>query len=85
MIIGIPSLTNRCDVLKLTVRTQSCLRNEDIVYIGELVQHGEWQMLRIPNFGRVCLRQLKAELANIGLHFGMELPNWPPRDLGGSP
>jgi hypothetical protein len=65
------------DELELSVRTANCLKNEGIVYIGELVQKTEAEMLRTPNFGRKSLNELKEVLSPIGLHFGMVIEEWP--------
>jgi hypothetical protein len=38
-------------------------------------------MLRTPNFGRKSLNEIKEVLANMGLHLGMEIANWPPENI----
>ncbi len=40
-------------------------------------------MLRTPNFGRKSLNEIKEVLAGLGLHLGMEVPDWPPEDIEG--
>jgi hypothetical protein len=64
----------RTDELELSVRSSNCLRNDGIVYIGELVQKTEEEMLRTPNFGRKSLNEIKGALAQMGLRLGMALP-----------
>lgn len=59
--------------LELTIRTATCLRDENILYIGDLVQKQESEMLRTPNFGRKSLLELKEILRLKGLRFGMKL------------
>jgi Bacterial RNA polymerase, alpha chain C terminal domain/Protein of unknown function (DUF3775) len=54
----------------------NCLRNDNIFYIGELVQRSEAEMLRKPHFGRKSLNEIKEILAQMGLHLGTELPGW---------
>jgi len=44
-----------------------------IVYLGDLVQMTEKEMLRIPGLGRTSLNDLKTALSSVGLHFGMKL------------
>ena len=69
------------DELELSVRSANCLKNDNIVYIGDLVQKTEAEMLRTPNFGRKSLNEIKEVLAQMGLHLGMEVPGWPPENI----
>jgi len=57
------------------------LKNDNIVYIGDLVQKSEGDMLRTPNFGRKSLNEIKEVLANMGLHLGMQTEGWPPENI----
>ena len=56
-------------------------KNDNIVYVGDLVQQTEAAMLRTPNFGRKSLNEIKEVLAQMGLHLGMEVPGWPPENV----
>ncbi|MEL7027758.1 MAG: DNA-directed RNA polymerase subunit alpha [Pseudomonadota bacterium] len=76
-----PSLLKKVDELELSVRSANCLKNDNIVYIGDLIQKSEAEMLRTPNFGRKSLNEIKEVLAQMGLHLGMEAPNWPPDNI----
>ena len=76
-----PSLLKKVDELELSVRSANCLKNDNIVYIGDLIQKTEAEMLRTPNFGRKSLNEIKEVLAQMGLHLGMEVPNWPPENI----
>ncbi len=76
-----PLLLKKVDELELSVRSANCLKNDNIVYIGDLVQKTEGEMLRTPNFGRKSLNEIKEVLAQMGLHLGMEVSNWPPEDI----
>jgi DNA-directed RNA polymerase subunit alpha len=76
-----PALLKRVDELELSVRSANCLKNDNIVYIGDLIQKTEAEMLRTPNFGRKSLNEIKEVLAQMGLHLGMEVPNWPPENI----
>jgi DNA-directed RNA polymerase alpha subunit len=67
----------KVDELQLSIRSANCLRNDKIIYIGELVQRTEAEMLRTPNFGRKSLHEITTVLAEIGLHLGMEVAGWP--------
>ncbi len=74
-------LLKKVDELELSVRSANCLKNDNIVYIGDLIQKSEAEMLRTPNFGRKSLNEIKEVLAQMGLHLGMEVPNWPPENI----
>ncbi len=76
-----PNLLRKVEELELTVRSTNCLKNDNIVYIGDLIQKTEAEMLRTPNFGRKSLNEIKEVLAGMGLHLGMEVPNWPPENI----
>ena len=67
------------DELELSVRSANCLKNDNIVYIGDLIQKTEAEMLRTPNFGRKSLNEIKEVLAQMGLHLGMDVPTGRPR------
>src|SRR5437773_1038675 len=76
-----PAFLKKVDELELSVRSANCLKNDNIVYIGDLVQKSEAEMLRTPNFGRKSLNEIKEVLAQMGLHLGMEIVNWPPENI----
>ncbi len=75
------ALLKKVDELELSVRSANCLKNDNIVYIGDLIQKSEGEMLRTPNFGRKSLNEIKEVLAEMGLHLGMDVPNWPPENI----
>ena len=76
-----PVLLKKVDELELSVRSANCLKNDNIVYIGDLIQKTEAEMLRTPNFGRKSLNEIKEVLAQMGLHLGMEIQDWPPDNI----
>ena len=76
-----PALLKKVDELELSVRSANCLKNDNIVYIGDLIQKTEAEMLRTPNFGRKSLNEIKEVLAQMGLHLGMEVTGWPPENI----
>jgi len=79
--VFIRELLAKVEHLDLTVRSQNCLKNENIVYVGDLVQKSEQDMLRTPNFGRKSLNEIKETLSRMNLSLGMETPGWPPDDV----
>ena len=74
-------LLMKVDELELSVRSANCLKNDNIIYIGDLVQKTEAEMLRTPNFGRKSLNEIKEVLSQMGLHLGMKISNWPPENI----
>lgn len=75
------NLLRKVDELELSVRSANCLKNDNILYIGDLVQKSEGDMLRTPNFGRKSLNEIKEVLTNMGLHLGMQVEGWPPENI----
>ena len=75
------NLLRKVDELELSVRSANCLRNDNIVYIGDLVQKSENDMLRTPNFGRKSLNEIREILMSLGLNLGMDISDWPPENI----
>ncbi|MFN7176698.1 MAG: DNA-directed RNA polymerase subunit alpha [Thermaurantiacus sp.] len=75
------NLLKKVDELELSVRSANCLKNDNIIYIGDLVQKTEPEMLRTPNFGRKSLNEIKEVLSSMGLRLGMDIPGWPPENI----
>ncbi|MCZ6722199.1 MAG: DNA-directed RNA polymerase subunit alpha [Alphaproteobacteria bacterium] len=76
-----PNLLRKVDELELSVRSANCLKNDNIIYIGDLVQKSEAEMLRTPNFGRKSLNEIKEVLGHMGLNLDMEILDWPPENI----
>jgi DNA-directed RNA polymerase subunit alpha len=74
------NLFRSVDELEFSVRSQNCLQNADIKYIGELVQKSEQEMLKTKNFGHKSLNEIKEILREMGLELGMKIDHFPPRD-----
>ena len=75
------NLLRKVDELELSVRSANCLKNDNIIYIGDLAQKSESDMLRTPNFGRKSLNEIKEVLGHMGLHLGMDIQTWPPDNI----
>ncbi|MFT7086776.1 MAG: DNA-directed RNA polymerase subunit alpha [Rickettsiales bacterium] len=75
------NLLKTIDELELSVRSYNCLKNENIIYVGDLVIKTESEMLKTSNFGRKSLNELKENLKSMGLGFGAKLTNWPPKNI----
>lgn len=74
------NLFRSVDELEFSVRSQNCLQNADIKYIGELVQKSEQEMLKTKNFGHKSLNEIKEILREMGLELGMKIDNFPSRE-----
>ena len=74
-------LLRKVEELELSVRSANCLKNDNILYIGDLVQKTESDMLRTPNFGRKSLNEIKEVLTDMGLYLGMKVEEWPPENI----
>jgi len=75
------NLLRKVDDLELSVRSQNCLKNDNIAYIGDLVVRTESEMLKTPNFGRKSLNEIKEVLTSMNLKFGMDVIGWPPENV----
>ncbi len=73
-----PILLQPVDDLELTVRSANCLKAENVLYIGDLIQKTEVELLKTPNLGKKSLTEIKDVLGQKGLSLGMRLENWPP-------
>jgi DNA-directed RNA polymerase subunit alpha len=76
-----PALLKKVDEVGLSERTVLVLKNGSILYIGELVQRSEMELLRLAHLGGTTLHEIKVVLGGMDLHLGMEVPNWPPENL----
>ena len=74
------NLFRSVDELEFSVRSQNCLQNADIKYIGELVQKSEQEMLKTKNFGHKSLNEIKEILREMGLELGMRIDHFPSRE-----
>ena len=63
--------------LELSVRSMNCLKNDNIIYIGDLVTKTESEMLEKPNFGKKSLNEIILSLNPLGLSLGMKYIMWP--------
>lgn len=75
------NLLKKVDELEFSVRSANCLKNDNIVYIGDLVSKSESEMLRTPNFGRKSLNEIKEVLTKMNLTLGMHVEGWPPANV----
>ena len=71
-----PLFFKKINELELSVRSMNCLKSEKIELIGDLVIKSEDDMLKLSNFGRKSLNEIKASLEDLDLSFDMNIPNW---------
>jgi len=70
-------LAKEIDDLDLSVRSANCLKNANINTLRDLVRRTEKDMLETKNFGRKSLEELQELLGQLGLGFGMAIPESP--------
>ena len=80
-----PNLLRPIADLKLSVRSTHCMGANSIRHIGELVQCTEVELLKIPNLGKMSLKEIKDALTAYGLSLGTRLESWPPDGSGETP
>jgi DNA-directed RNA polymerase subunit alpha len=73
-----PILFNQIDALELGVRSNNCLKAENIYYVGDLVQKSELELMKTPNLGKKSLNEIKEALKQHDLELGMKLDSWTP-------
>jgi DNA-directed RNA polymerase subunit alpha len=61
------------DELDLSVRATNCFQAEKIHLIRDLVVLTESQLLKVRNFGKTTLKEVKGKLSDMGLSLGMDL------------
>lgn len=59
------------DMLDLSVRSKNCLDSENILTIRELVTMTEQDLLKVRNFGKTSLKEVKNKLTALGLGLGV--------------
>ena len=67
-----------------SVRTLNSLKNENVIYLGDLVCYTEFEIMKFRNMGKKSIDEIKAKLADFNLYLGMELNDWPPTDIKNS-
>jgi len=67
--------------LELSVRATNCLETARITTLAELVVKSDAELLKIKNFGKTSLKEVKEKLKAIGLELGMKIEPPPGRSL----
>ena len=71
------NLDRKIQELELSIRVMNALIQNDIKTVGDLVQTAPTQLLRIPNFGRKSLNEIKEVLGSMSLELGMNIDAQP--------
>ncbi len=71
--LPVESLFKSIDELELSARAHNCLANANINRVIDLINLSEDDSLRIKNFGRKSLDEVKEVLKSMGLRFGMSV------------
>jgi DNA-directed RNA polymerase subunit alpha len=71
-------LAKSVDMLDLSVRSKNCLDSEAILTIRELVILSEQDLLKVRNFGKTSLKEVKNKLSALGLGLGMSAEDTTP-------
>jgi DNA-directed RNA polymerase subunit alpha len=66
-------LSKSVDMLDLSVRAKNCLDSENIQTLKQLVTLTETDLLKVLNFGKTSLKEVKTRLSALGLGLGMQV------------
>lgn len=64
------------DMLELSVRSKNCLDSENVGTLRDLVQMSEPELLKVRNFGKTSLKEVKNKLAALGLSLGINVEEY---------
>ncbi|MGI9535239.1 MAG: DNA-directed RNA polymerase subunit alpha [Thermodesulfobacteriota bacterium] len=59
--------------IDLSARSLNCLRKANIVYLGELIQKSEEELLNLENFGKRSLVEIREKLEEMSLELGADI------------
>ncbi|MEY4820639.1 MAG: to DNA-directed polymerase, alpha chain [Planctomycetota bacterium] len=69
-------LARSIDMLELSVRSKNCLDSENVLTLRDLVQMAEPELLKVRNFGKTSLKEVKNKLAALGLSLGLNVEDY---------
>ena len=76
-----PLLLKKVDELELSVRSANCLKNDNIVYIGDLIQKDRSRNAAHAKLWPQVLERDQGSAVGMGLHLGMDVEDWPPDNI----
>lgn len=62
--------------LEISVRLHNCLANNGFVFLGDIVKCADYELIRMPNFGRKSLDELKEVLSGMQCQLDMDTSGW---------
>ena len=69
-------LSKNVDMLELSVRAKNCLDAENITTLRDLVSMTETELLKVRNFGKTSLKEVKSKLQALGLSLGIAVDEY---------
>jgi DNA-directed RNA polymerase subunit alpha len=69
-------LNRSIDMLELSVRAKNCLDSENVLTLRDLVQMSEPELLKVRNFGKTSLKEVKNKLTALGLTLGINVEDY---------
>jgi DNA-directed RNA polymerase subunit alpha len=69
-------LNKSIDMLELSVRAKNCLDSENVQTMRQMVQMSEPELLKVRNFGKTSLKEVKNKLSALGLSLGMSVEDY---------
>jgi DNA-directed RNA polymerase subunit alpha len=67
------SLALPVDDLDLSVRAKNCLDSVSLQTVADLVQNTDSDLMKLRNFGKTSLKEIKKKLSDLGLTLGMDV------------
>lgn len=61
------------DDLDLSVRSKNCLDAISLQTVGDLAKMSESELLKLRNFGKTSLKEIRKKLADMGLSLGLDI------------
>ena len=72
------NIFRRLDEFPFSKRVVDIIKNENLLYVGDLAILDRFSLLRIPQVGQNTIKEVDTFLNSLGLYLGMNIPNWPP-------
>jgi len=69
-------LARSIDMLELSVRSKNCLDSENVLTLRDLVQMAEPELLKVRNFGKTSLKEVKNKHSALGLSLGLNVEDY---------